>query len=309
MPGIDLLRPVAERAQTVRDQLLRDGINTRSSLNALCRMEQVIDEAFRQSRYWQVSQPLRKSWAAFTEGMPQAQENRWAACLLLDFIARSPERLHDFPAPESVLPQTARELSRIVCDSESNPENARNLDSDLFLKDLSLSRLDSFPCVAQIVEKRSGIPRRVVVREFGHAFRSLLRVGVTSGFRYSPFFELHTHTPMLSGFNPEGWDQCYLLIADLFVTYPEYHGVIGGSWYFDPLLDRVSPHLSYLRKTPTDWGAFLIRVGPTKADIANATANSETRRKLHEAGKYNPTSWLLVWPREALLEWAREKRR
>jgi hypothetical protein len=309
MPGVALLRPVAAHAQTVRDRLLAANSTGGDALKSLRAIERAIDASFSKSKYYEVAEPLRADWAAATRGMQPTEEHRWAACLLADFIAQSPERLRDFPSPESVIPHTAHELSRILADIETQPEEARNLTSDPFLKDLSLSRLDSFPCVAQIVEKRSGIPRRIAAREFLRAFRQLLRLGVSSRFRYAPFFEIHTHTPMLGGFTPEGWDQCYLLVADLLVQYPDYHALVGGSWFYDPLLDGISPRLAYLRKTPVDGGAFLIRAGSTNSDIVNATATSETRRKLYEEGKYHPTGWLMIWPREALLAWARQRRR
>ena len=78
----------------------------------------------------------------------------------------------------------------------------------------------------------------------------------------------------------------------------------GTSWFYDPQLETVSPRLSYLRARPIERGAFIVRSGTLPFDIQSATAKSENRRRLYEAGKYIPVAYTLLWPREKLLAWA-----
>jgi hypothetical protein len=304
------LQLVAERAAEARERLLNStfGPVKASRLQGLRTLEAQLDESFRSCMYYRIQPALREAWDASVAGLSSEEKAHWAACVLADLIARAPERLPDFPTPDSILPHMADEFSRVLNELENEPAAPRDLGNDLFMKDLSLCRLDGFPCVAQVVDKNSGIPRRLVAARLLQQPAALLAMGLRSGFRYAPTFEIHTHTPMLKGFTPDGWDQCYLLTADLLELYPQYQGLTGGSWFYDPELDRVSPRLSYLRDRPLSGGAFLLRMGQRPIDIVNATSTSETSRKLYEAGEYHPTAWMIVWPRQALLDWARANR-
>jgi hypothetical protein len=240
--------------------------------------------------------------------MPAEQKAVWGACLLSDLIARAPQRLADFPTPDSVLPHTAYQFSRILNDLDKAPTEPRDLFNDLFQKDLALCRLAAFPCVAQLVDKNSGIPRGQVAKNLLREPARLVAMGLSSRFRYAPTFEAHTHVPMMKGFTPAGWDQCFLLAADLLAQYPQYLGLSSTSWFYDPEMDRVSPGLSFLHKRPLSGGAFLLREGQSPEFLRNSLFNSKPRRQLYEAGKYVPTGWTFVWPRQALLEWARTHR-
>jgi hypothetical protein len=144
-----------------------------------------------------------------------------------------------------------------------------------------------------------------VAQTFFREPAALLTMGRASGFRYAPVFEAHTHKLMMRGFTPSGWHQCILLVADLLQLYPQYLGMTSGSWFYDPQMDRISPTLSFLHQRPVAGGAFLLPMGQRPVDIKNATMNSASRRKLYEAGQYRPVAWLLVWPRQALLDWAK----
>ena len=84
--------------------------------------------------------------------------------------------------------------------------------------------------------------------------------------------------------------------------------MFAGSWYYDPALENISPHLSYLKEIPLKNGARLFYVGSSKADIEMATKKSKTRKKFYDQGKYVPTRFLLVWPRNGLADWAGKHR-
>lgn len=309
-PPNSQLGEAAHRAEDLRNALLGRFSQERrhALLTHLRAMESEMDGSFGSRGYSQVTPAVRAAWNSAATLMQPKMGPVWAASLLADLMAQAPQRLSRFPTPTSILPHTAAEFFRILDHLEQAPQASRGLDDDVFLKDLGLCRLDTFPCVAQIVEKNAGISRRIAARGFFRAFGPLGALGLRTRFHFKPLFQIHTHTPMLRGFTPEGWDLCYLLVADLLQTYPNYQGLVGGSWYYDPELDRVSPRLSYLRQRPLSGGAILLPLGQSPDDVALATTKSETRRKLYQAGKYSPMGWLMVWPREPLIEWARANR-
>ena len=111
----------------------------------------------------------------------------------------------------------------------------------------------------------------------------------------------------MGGFNPQERDKCYLRIAELLKLNPRVKGYVQCSWYSDPVLENVSPRLVYYRQRPEQNGAKVFRFGTSESDIRNATSKSPTRRELFKEGKYIPTSYLVVWPRKELIEWAEKQ--
>ena len=295
MAGTDIpehpLEAIAERGQVVRDAILRAIFVGREDAvsGGLRLVEDVLDHEFHGGSYCRVTSGVRDVWSAATSGMTAEEQGGWAGCLLADLISLAPMRLSGFAVPDSILPQFEMEFTRILDGLESPSPTDLNLDSDLFLNDLSLCRLDSFPCVVQVVEKNGRIPGKVLLNSLRQEFGVVLGLGFATGFRYAPFFEIHTHPAISGGFNPAGWEQCYLLVADLLELYPEYAGLVGSWGVFDPVLDRVSPDSACLRELPQSGGALLLPTGQSAA----------------AEGKDKPTAWLMIWPRTQLRRWAR----
>jgi len=96
-------------------------------------------------------------------------------------------------------------------------------------------------------------------------------------------------------------------MAGMLELNPDVKGVAGVSWFYDPQVALISPHLAYLL-TPTHYGAFLARMGSDRHHIENAIVRSSVRRRLYEEGRYLPTCYLLAWPRRALIAWAHRLR-
>jgi hypothetical protein len=122
---------------------------------------------------------------------------------------------------------------------------------------------------------------------------------------FKPFVQIHTHLSNLADFTEEGWNECYRCCADLYGVRPDLLGMFGSSWFYDPELDVISPRLAYLRDCPMESGANLFFVEAGGSAIGNATATSPSRRRLYEDGKYLPKSYMLVWGRDAQIDWAR----
>ena len=205
--------------------------------------------------------------------------------------------------PESVQKIYRRENDRIIDWIKDTEKTGFRLGNDLFIKDLKCLTTEMIPCGAQVVETASRLPIATLfsngLRQGWEATKLLLS---TKG--HEPFFEIHTHTPTLHEFNEQGWDECYLRIAQLYRLFPDVKGMVGGSWFYDPAIKDISPRLAYLSALPISRGACLFKIGVTDGALRDALATSETRRRLHSQGKYLPTSYLLVWPRAQMIAWA-----
>jgi hypothetical protein len=230
------------------------------------------------------------------------EDSVFPALLTARLLATIATRRSARRVPDALVPELRRQAMRILGLGEAS------LTDETFHKDLSICQLLSIPCAAQIVVETGGIPRRTLATGgVGQALRLGRHLAATR-LRSVPYLEIHTHTPMLGDFNPAGWDRCYELVAELLAARQEFLGMVGGSWFYDPAIAGISPHLTYLAETPVNGGAFRVRMGEFADDTEMATATSQTRRGLVEAGKYVPARWLLIWPRKPLLAWAASRR-
>ena len=96
------------------------------------------------------------------------------------------------------------------------------------------------------------------------------------------------------------------------------HGAIAGIQSTNPRSDefelvvrprareKISPGLVFLRRVPEENGAQLFKVGTSEDSARDALLRSPERKRLHEAGKYRPTVYLLAWARHDMLAWARQ---
>lgn len=221
-------------------------------------------------------------------------------------IKDSLDILEKIDLPSSIRILYIEWFKRVIEDFAKNPDEMYDYNSDLFLKDLGICNLKMFPAGAQIVEV-SGISRNFL---FTGGLIQLTKASLFALFKMGSFlsyYQIHTDNRCLDEFNPQGWDDCYIRIADMLNMNPNIKGMFGGSWFYDPALENVSPRLVYLRKTPEQNGAKLFRIGSSISDIKNATAISKIRRKLYKEGKYVPTGYLLIWPRKELIHWANKK--
>jgi hypothetical protein len=197
-----------------------------------------------------------------------------------------------------------RENHRILSWVKDRDKKGFRLCNDSFVKDLKCLTMEMIPCGARVVEIASSIPRAVL---YSGGFKQFCKVSMllASVGGHKPFFQNHVHSPTLFEFNQEGLRECYLRIVDLFDTFPKVKGLIGGSWYYDPAVEKISPRLAYVRKLPLEGGAEIFRIGPSEEARLDALLRSATRRSLYSEGKYIPTSYLLIWTRDQMIEWSR----
>lgn len=216
-----------------------------------------------------------------------------------------PGRLDRYP--ESIRAQYDIHLRLVGRDLAKRPDAYFSLDNDLVLKDLALLGERMVPAGAQLLELVSGVPRSLIRRGgAGQAFRFALFYKKAMG-AFAPFYEMHTDPRRMSEFTPKGWDDFYRRTAEVLERTPASLGLIGGSWWYDPAVPSLSPQLGFLQETPFAYGANAFRYEEDEAAKAAALLRSPERQQAYDQGDYRPTTYILVWPREGMLRWAREK--
>ena len=202
---------------------------------------------------------------------------------------------------ESTVAQYQKTFNRFLSMCETEDGWSKELD-DYYYKDLAMATRMMFPSGAQVTEASCGFGVKQglnggLLDSAKFLWLTLLQGGCKD------YYQIHTHTPELSEFNPQGWNDCYLRIAEMLELNPQVKGIFGGSWFYDPQLKDISPRLMYLQDVPLENGASSFY---THDDTTgNAIYSSKTRRQLHDDGKYTPKSYLLIWPREAMIKWAK----
>ncbi len=188
-------------------------------------------------------------------------------------------------------------------DLAAAPDDSLDFPLDPFVKDLAVVLLRLWPLGAVGVDPRLRMRRHWFLE--GGARGVLQGLGLLGRLGGSaPLYEIHAYHRHLSEFTEEGWTACYRRIASIMSRDPGIRGLFGKTWFWDPALERVSPRLAYLRRLPLASGAVFLRVRNGAHTRANALLKSETRRRLHAAGQYEPQEYVMVWPRRAFLRWA-----
>ncbi|MFT5334802.1 MAG: hypothetical protein ACJAUG_002858 [Halioglobus sp.] len=235
-----------------------------------------------------------------------ARENELAAYELNKFLCRT--LLEQFTLttvlcnwPEQFRSLYKEQLQRIEGQLSHEPDSYFSFSNDPFRKDLAILRHRLIPCGAEFAMPFSGVSRSLLIKDGWRQAGKFLRVMATCR-GIKPFLELHMHPKHVTAFNPDGWMETYDNLADLLAVNPSFLGVQSTSWFLDPALEQVSPHLAYLRQVPELCGAIFLYAGGDDSKHSGALATSQTRRTLHAAGKYCPRLFTRIWPRQSLLQ-------
>lgn len=222
---------------------------------------------------------------------------------ILTGLVATRERLVEHDRWPHSLPCFDDAAARIL-DALPSTANARlTYPHDSFSKNVALATGRLWHAKAQLVEPRLGVERGRLLRSgVGTIARAAVTLARTGG--HAPLYEIHTYEHLLHWFTEEGWTECYRMIALALSRDPAARGVFGTAWFFDPALADVSPRIAYLHRFPADRGAVFLRVRNSPG-VSAALSKSETRRKLHADGKYDPQEYLMIWPRAAMLDWLR----
>jgi hypothetical protein len=225
---------------------------------------------------------------------------RYLRLVVLTLVAKSATRPPLIAIPPSVAAIVDIELRSIV---ETDPEDGELFDvaQDRFWKDLALCRGTLVPLGMTVVEP-CWLPREVFA---ANAAASPPFPDWDRALR-GRWLEWHAFQRRRVEFSSANRVRMFGLLADLLEANPVFEGVWGASWYYDPAVAEVSPHLAYLREQPRAGGAWLFPLTSTPATVEMALATSRTRRRRHEEGSYVPSRYGLVWPRAEFIGWVHE---
>jgi hypothetical protein len=242
-----------------------------------------------------------------SKGYTQAELKLIRCALVAKFALDLPGMIEKLNLPKSILNIYPAAFERLANSLSKDRKDAYDITDDLYKKDIDFVLGLSVPCGAQVVELRSKILFRSIIRSIFRpgnliAVLKYIKAGVTG-----TWFRIHTDSRHLIDFNELGWNECYGRIAELLERRKSIRGMVGTSWFYDPQLLTISPHLAYLQLRPLERGAFLIRHGSRQVDIERAISKSKTRRNLYREGKYKPISYSLLWPREELISWSKSQ--
>lgn len=222
--------------------------------------------------------------------------------VLLSFVEQFDERFDRAGLPEDLLPYYRENLDRMLVRAENSRAWATGPSQDVFIKDLGIVRMTMIPCASHLIFRTSGIPRSLLLRQKPwNAIRGLAFVSLQAH-GFAPFMENHVHTEMLQHFDAEGRETCYRLVAELLQRWPDNRGLMGLSWYYDPAVAEISPHLAYLRTVPNEHRALFLPAGTGEDVVRGATSTSARRRALYESGSYMPTRYLMAWAKQDILD-------
>jgi hypothetical protein len=200
-------------------------------------------------------------------------------------------------------------FARIAKDLRGLPDDSFRLESQEFIVDVSVCCLRSIPVGGAWVVQRSRVGLGPFVgggvRQF---FRYSFHVFFEAG-GISPYWVIHTATRYLPLFRPEEMDRAYMRIAELLDWDPATKGIYRAGWLLDPALEKVSPNLVFLRRGPQENGARFFRSRTVQADIDWALSRSSLRQRLYKDGSYRPSSHAYIWPKEAVIAWAKRPRK
>ena len=224
--------------------------------------------------------------------------------VLITLISQFSHRHAKRKIPASILKLFNVEFTRIMTEMQMSRKGHYLMTCDYFLKDLAISRLKLYPCGPVLLDEFSGIPKRIFLKNNIAHLCLLTRFFLTKLHGFRPCYELHMHAPLRKNFDADGWIECNLNIAELLKMNPDIRGVFCGSWWYDPQLEKISPRLSYLRTLPAQNGALLFHVAQDTNAATGSIEQSVTRRRLFNAGDYIPEIYMMVWPRNNLIQWA-----
>ena len=302
----------AERAARGQEVAVKE---IRSKLEAACREAcascsienyiRLLDETPKSEKYSTIIPGVAALWQRIARAHGEQTLEAYNKLTMLTLMDAFAERSKGRNYPESIVSEFHSNFDRITrLIVEATPEIYHHT-SDILLKDLAICRQKAFPVGgAWIADAFGGFSRAPLLSggacQFAR-FAYFLTFVVRGN---APFYVTHTHQLLLDDFSEGGWARCHAHLAEMLERHREIKGWFASGWLYDPVLEDVSPRLSYMHGLAHDNGAWAFRIG---VDIdGGALAKSATRRKLYEEGSYVPTGYLLVWPRDKLIAWARQ---
>jgi len=201
--------------------------------------------------------------------------------------------------PGSIESQYRDELTRIKQLIDDDTAFNYSWDNDLFVKDIAICSGRLIPIGPGLLEI-SGLPRKMIfsagIRQSIDFIKVWLRLG-----RRSPLLINHMHLANINQFSPQGWMRAYHRVAELLEENQHIRGLMRSSWFIDPAISIISPHLRYLRHVAQQNGATILYYADEGID-SGAFSRSKSRLSLFKQGAYIPKTYYAVWPRKSLCQ-------
>jgi hypothetical protein len=252
--------------------------------------------------HWDFDQPSHRAEEALSEAFGAALADDHRRALVAVWALETPARVPAADLPTASLELYPEWIGRLAdfLTTAANP-----YDRDFFAKDVRISLVLSVPGArTQMIDLSSPLGPGQVLRHAREGWGWSVIPAYAAAQAWKPWLEVHTESRELSDFNEAGWDRAWATAAEILKRRPGMAGMLGSSWFYDPPLETISPRLAYLRLNPLKHGAFLVHQGPGDIHTQRAATSSPTRAALIEKGEYTARSWIMAWPRAALIRWA-----
>ncbi|KQY84648.1 hypothetical protein [Brevundimonas sp. Root1423] len=252
--------------------------------------------------HWDFDQPGCRAEEALCAAFGPALTDHHRRALIAVWALELPARVPAADLPSAVLELYPEWIQRLA---DFLTAAADPYDRDYWAKDVRISLVLSVPGArTQMIDLSSPMGPGQVLRHAREGWGWSVIPAYASAQAWKPWLEVHTESRELSDFNEAGWDRAWATAAEICKTRPGMAGMLGSSWFYDPPLEQISPRLAYLRVNPLKNGAFLLHQGPGEIHTQRAATSSPTRAAMIEKGEYTARSWIVAWPRAALIRWA-----
>lgn len=295
---MDLLTPAQIAA--FEAVLGRVSADDRARLHALKEAAAAAAEA--SAPHWDFDQPAHRAEEALRAVFGDALTDDHRRALVSIWALEIPARVPAAELPPAVLELYPAWIQRLA---DFLTAGADPYDRDFWAKDVRIALVLSVPGArTQMIDLSSPMGPGQVLRHAREGWGWSVIPAYAAAQAWKPWLEVHTESRELSDFNEAGWDRAWATAAEILKRRPHMAGMLGSSWFYDPPLEQISPRLAYLRLNPLKHGAFMVHQGPGEIHTQRAATSSPTRKALIEDGKYTARSWIVAWPRAALIRWA-----
>ncbi len=294
---MDLLSPA--RIAAFETVLGRISADDRARLHELKDAAATAAEA--SAPHWDFDQPAHRAEEALQAAFGPALTDDHRRALVALWALEMPARVPAADLPPAVLALYPEWIQRLADFLTAADPYAR----DFWAKDVRIALVLSVPGArTQMIDLSSPLGPGQVLRHAREGWGWSVIPAWAAAQAWKPWLEVHTESRELSDFNEAGWDRAWATAAEILRRRPHMAGMLGSSWFYDPPLEQISPRLAYLRLNPLKHGAFMVHQGPGEIHTQRAATSSPTRKALIEEGEYTARSWIVAWPRAALIRWA-----
>ncbi len=252
--------------------------------------------------HWDFDQPGHRVEEALCAAFGTRLSDDHRRAMIAHYAMELPGRIAAERLPEASLELYPEWIGRMA---DFLTAAADPYDRDFWAKDVRISLVLSVPGArTQMIDLSSPMGPGQVLRHAREGWGWSVIPAYAAAQAWKPWLEVHTEARELSDFNEAGWDRAWATAAEICKRRPEMAGMLGSSWFYDPPLEQISPRLAYLRLNLLKHGAFMVHQGPGEIHTQRAATSSPTRAALIEAGQYTARSWIVAFPRAALIKWA-----